>query len=182
MTTHRFSFVARSVGCAVLVTALVACAGGAPDVGDGGPQGDGNLEARARGIHDRVVTLDTHKDISENFTPTDGSEGEDPGVRGNSKVDLHTMRGGGLDVVFFVVYVGQDNGSENGGLDAEGYADALAAAMRKFEGIHRMTDEVYSDQIGLATSPGDVKRLVAEGKLVAAIGSRTAIRWAKTCR
>ncbi len=168
MTTHRCTFIGglRNVGCAVLVIALAACGGGGTE---GGTLGDDDLEARAREIHDRVVTLDTHKDISGNFTPTDGSEGEDPGVRAGRKVDLHTMREGGLDVVFFIVYVGQPR-AEGGGLNAEGYADALAAAMQKFEGIHRMTDEVYSDQIGLATSPADVERLVAEGKLVAAIG------------
>ncbi len=59
--------------------------------------------ALARGIHDRVITIDTHDDIPFDFA----TEEVDPGVRGNRKVDLPKMREGGLDVGFFVVYVGQ---------------------------------------------------------------------------
>jgi len=113
-----------------------------------------------------VITADTHKDISGNFAPTDGSDGEDPNERAGRKVDLPQMREGGLDLVFFVVYVGQGQGN----LDDEGYTDALGAAMSKFDGIHRMVDDLYGDQIGLATSAAEAEQLAAEGKLVAAIG------------
>ena len=170
MPVHRPSFIRRLRGvvCGVSAIVVVSCAGGSSETA-APAESPADLEARARAIHERVVTLDTHKDISDNLAPTDGSEGEDPGVRGDRKVDLPKMREGGLDVVFFIVFVGQPR-SESGGLDSEGYASALAAAMRKFEGIHRMTDEVYPEQIGLAKAPEDVERLIAEGKLVAAIG------------
>jgi membrane dipeptidase len=119
-----------------------------------------DLETRARAIHERVITIDTHDDISSNFATTDS----DPGQEEGRQVTLPKMRAGGLDVAFFIVYVGQTERTP------ENYAEAKAEALRKFEAIHRLTDEMYPDEIGLALSPDDAERLHAEGKLVAAIG------------
>jgi membrane dipeptidase len=119
-----------------------------------------DLETRARAIHERVITIDTHDDISSNFANTDS----DPGQKEGRQVTLPKMRAGGLDVAFFIVYVGQTERTP------ENYAEAKAEALRKFEAIHRLTDEMYPDEIGLALSPDDAERLHAEGKLVAAIG------------
>src|SRR5687767_3542550 len=58
--------------------------------------------ARARAIHDRVLTIDTHDDIPFNFATPEVH----PGVRGARQVDIPKMVEGGLDVAFFVVYVG----------------------------------------------------------------------------
>ena len=118
------------------------------------------LIALARGIHDRVVTIDTHDDIPFDFA----TEEVDPGVRGSRKVDLPKMREGGLDVGFFIVYVGQ------GDRDAAGYELAKEQAMTKFAAIHRMAEEMYPDEIELAHTADDVERIAASGKLVAAIG------------
>ncbi len=115
---------------------------------------------RARAIHESVITIDTHDDISSNFATTES----DPGQAEGRRVTLPKMREGGLDVAFFVVYVGQTERTP------ENYADAKAEAIRKFEAIHRLTDEMYPDEIGFAWTPDDVERLHAEGKLVAAIG------------
>jgi membrane dipeptidase len=147
--------------CANLLIAAVSCSGD-----DGTIETPEELTARAQTIHERVLTADTHKDISGNFAPSDGSEGEDPNVQAGRQVDLPQMREGGLDLAFFIVYVGQGQGN----LTDEGYTNALGAAMRKFEGIRRMTDELYGDQIGLATSASEAEQIAAEGKLVAAIG------------
>ena len=153
----------------LFVAVAVAGCGGAEEGGADGsaPQESAaELEARARGIHERVITIDTHDDIPFNFA----TPGEmDPGERGNRQVDLPKMREGGLDVAFFVVYVGQPRG-EGGGLDDAGYARALEQAMQKFEGIHRLAEEMHPDEIGFAAGPDDVERLHAEGKLAAAIG------------
>ncbi len=116
--------------------------------------------ATAQEIHQRVLTIDTHTDISPDFATAE----VDPGVRGDRKVDLPKMREGGLDAVFFAVYVGQTERTP------ENYAKVKADAMAKFEAIHRMTDEMYPDQIELAESADDVERIHASGKLVACIG------------
>ena len=117
------------------------------------------LVAKAREIHDRILTIDTHVDISGNFaTPED-----DPGVRGNRQVDLVKMREGGLDAVFWAVYVGQ------GERTPEAYAEAKAEALAKFAALHRVP-EMYPDLIELAYTPDDVVRIHDSGKLVECIG------------
>lgn len=122
--------------------------------------GDDDPVARAREIHDRVLTLDTHVDIPFNYA----TEEVDPGERGRYQVDLPKMREGGLDAAFFIVYVGQTERTP------ENYEKAKADAMTKFNAIHRMTSEMYPDQIELAYTPDDAERIYREGKLVAMIG------------
>ncbi len=62
--------------------------------------------AKAKEIHERVLTIDTHDDIPSNFA----TEEVDPGVRGDRQVDIPKMQEGGLDAGFFIVYVGQTKG------------------------------------------------------------------------
>src|SRR5215467_5939149 len=87
---------------------------------------DDALTAKARAIHGRVLTLDTHNDISpSNFTPACNYTMDLP-----TQVNLPKMIKGGLDASFFIVYVGQ------GPLTAEGYANAYQQAVDKFDAIH----------------------------------------------
>ncbi|NIS01063.1 MAG: membrane dipeptidase, partial [Gemmatimonadetes bacterium] len=48
---------------------------------------------------------------------------------------------GGLDVAFFIVYVGQTERTP------ENYEAAKQEALAKFDAIHRMTDSLYPEQI-----------------------------------
>lgn len=115
--------------------------------------------ANAARVHRAALTLDTHVDIPFDFA----TDAVDPRT-GDLQVNLDKMRTGGLDAAFFIVYVGQTERTP------ENYLQAQADAMTKFEAIHRMTDELYPELIGLAYSADDMERLVAEGKLAAAIG------------
>ena len=123
----------------------------------------------ARGIHDRVITMDTHDDIPFEFATAE----VDPADLGSDRqLTLPKMRDGGLNVAFFVVYVGQgsfDNGVYNSGRNAEGNQFAYNQAMIKFEAIHRMAEEMYPDQIEIAYTADDVVRIHNSGKLVAVI-------------
>lgn len=94
-----------------------------------------DLELRARGIHDRVMTLDSHVDIPFNFATSE----HDPATDEDAQVNLDRMLSGGLDSAFFIVYVGQDARTE------ASYLAAKADAFAKFDAIHRMTDILYSD-------------------------------------
>ena len=114
---------------------------------------------RARALHKEILTIDTHDDIPFNFA----TESVDP-LDANRQVNLNKMREGGLDVAFFIVFVGQTARTQ------ENYAKASADAMIKFNAIHRMTDEMYPEQIELAYTADDVRRIQESGKLVAAIG------------
>ncbi|MDP6928724.1 MAG: membrane dipeptidase, partial [Planctomycetota bacterium] len=134
---------------------------------------EADLVARARGIHQRAITLDTHKDISPLLAPeklpSDPVTRErfrrqyDPAVRGDQQVDFPKMREGHYDCGFFIVYVGQQR------LTPAGYKKALRDAMKKFDAIHRMV-RLYPEHIELARSPADVRKIVGKGKLVACIG------------
>jgi len=118
------------------------------------------IRAKARAIHERIVTIDAHVDIPFDFaTPA-----VDPGKRGSRQIDFPKMIEGGLDAAFFNVYVAQEERTP------EAYAKAKADAHIKFDAIHRMTKTMYADRIELATRADDVERIVRAGKLVAAIG------------
>ena len=126
-------------------------------------QPDADVVARARAIHERVLTLDTHVDISpSNFTLTGPNYGQE---LERTQVDVTKMEKGGLDAVFLIVYVGQ-----RGSLEKPGFDSAHAAAIEKFEAIHRLTKEIAPDRIGLALTAADVRRISASGKKVALIG------------
>ncbi len=119
---------------------------------------------KAMDIHERVITLDTHVDINvNNFT-----EETNYTQRLDTQVDLVKMEEGGLDVAWLIVYTGQDT------LTEEGYAAAYENADSKFNAIHRLVEEIAPDQIELATTSEDVRRIVGEGKKVAMIGVENA--------
>lgn len=118
------------------------------------------LLAMAKDIHNRVITLDTHCDIDvNNFTD---SVNYTQDLR--SQVTLPKMNKGGLDVAWFVVYTGQDSLTETG------YQNAYDNAMSKFDAIKRLVTEIAPNEIELAVTSEDVKRIHGSGKKVAMIG------------
>ncbi|MCK5945054.1 MAG: dipeptidase [Planctomycetes bacterium] len=131
------------------------------------------LSSDADAIHDRCLTLDTHKDIDDRLSPQQlpsdpATAAEfrarfDPTVDGKQQVDFVKMRKGGYDCAFFIVYTAQRQ------LTDSGYARAYAEARKKFDAIHRMC-RMHRDEIGLATSPDQVEWLHDQGKLIACIG------------
>lgn len=126
---------------------------------------DAALVARAKAIHERVITLDTHVDIDpRNFTagPRDYAHALD------TQVNLPKMEKGGLDAAFFIVYVGQ------GPMTPQGYDKAYAQAIAKFDAIHRLTEQIAPTRIGLALTADDVRSIAASGRKVALIGVENA--------
>jgi membrane dipeptidase len=121
--------------------------------------------ARARAIHDRVIALDTHVDIN----PANFTRERNYTQRLETQVNLPKMEEGGLDAAFLIVYVGQQQD-----FTPEGYSRAYAAAIEKFDAIHRLTKEIAPDRIGLALTPDDVRRIAASGRKVALIGVENA--------
>jgi len=135
-----------------ILSVLLACATA--------PETEDQLVERAQGIHERVITLDTHDDINvRNFTEERNYTMDLP-----TQVTLPKMREGGLDVAWFIVYTGQ------GDLDEAGFDAAYENAVSKFDAIHWLASEKAPDDIELALTSDDVRRIVADGKLVAMIG------------
>jgi membrane dipeptidase len=118
------------------------------------------LIAKAKGIHDRVLKLDTHNDIEPaNFTADCNYT-----MRLTTQVNLPKMVEGGMDVSFMIVYVGQ------GPLTPEGFDNAYRQAVAKFDAVHRLTEKIAPDQIGLALTPADVLALHKKNLRIAVIG------------
>jgi microsomal dipeptidase-like Zn-dependent dipeptidase len=121
---------------------------------------ENEIVEKAKSIHDNVITIDTHDDINtKNFTKEKNYT-----QNLNTQVNLPKMKKGGLDVSWLIVYTGQ------GTLDENGYKKAYENAMDKFNAIHRLTEEYAPDQIELALTSADVKRIHASGKKAAMIG------------
>src|SRR6516164_9572925 len=123
-------------------------------------QSDPALVAKAQAIHNRVIKLDTHNDIDPRYFTTDCNYT----MRLTTQVNLPKMIEGGMDVSFMIVYVDQ------GPLTPEGYENAYKQAIAKFDAIHRLTERIAPDKIGLALTPADVVRLHDKGLRVAVIG------------
>jgi membrane dipeptidase len=126
-----------------------------------GQMPDAELTAKAQAVHKRTLTLDTHVDIS----PSDFQTGQlNYGQRLSTQVDLTKMEAGGLDAIFFSIFVGQ------GALDSAGYARAYATDTAKFNAIHRLVDSIAPSRIGLALTADDARRLFKQGKKIAFMG------------
>jgi len=123
------------------------------------------VELKARDLHARMLTVDTHSDTAFSLLRTDWKIGDrhDPSARGAGKIDLPRMKEGGLDAEFFAAFVGQ------GPLTPEAYAKAKDRALQAVEAVRKMTEE-YPSMIGLAVDPEGARRLKKEGKLTAFIG------------
>ena len=118
------------------------------------------LIEKAKGIHERVITLDTHDDIEvANFTDSINYSQDL-----TSQVTLPKMKAGGLDVAWFIVFTGQ------GELNEKGYKKAYDNAILKFNAIHNLVDNYASEKIELALTSDDVREIHKKGKRVAMIG------------
>lgn len=122
------------------------------------------LIERAKIIHDQTITLDTHADInSQNFTLDVNYT-----MNLDTQVNLVKMEAGKLDAAWFIVYTAQST------LDDEGYKIAYENAIDKFEAIHLLADQIAPDEIQLAYTSDDVRRIAKTGKKVAMIGIENA--------
>jgi membrane dipeptidase len=123
------------------------------------------LEVKARQIHDRVLTVDTHCDTASRLPGGNWDIGvrHEPGDRASGRVDLPRMVEGGLDAEFFAVFVGQGERTD------QGYARAKEWALKTLDAIHAMCEK-YPDLVGLALTPDDAYRLEKKGLRAAFIG------------
>ena len=113
---------------------------------------------------DPIITIDTHIDINvENFTDSINYT-----MNTDTQFNLPNMMEGELDVAWLVVYTAQ------GELNEEGYEAAYENAISKFDAIDRLVNEYAPDQVELALSSQDVRRILAEGKKVIMIGVENA--------
>ncbi|MFN3369975.1 MAG: dipeptidase [Sphingomonadaceae bacterium] len=122
------------------------------------------LPARTDGapsLHARLLTLDAHLDTPLHFARPGWNFGRRHARDEDfAQVDIPRMRDGALDGGFFVIYTDQ------GPLDAAGYAAALAFARSRSDLIDR-TLSAHADAIRPARTAADARRLHGEGFLIA---------------
>jgi len=124
----------------------------------------GGLEKKAAEIHHAVITIDSHTDaplrlIQKGF---DMSVRHDP-RKEYTKVDFPRMKEGGLDGVFFGVFVSQ------GPRSADGYEKVHRRALMLFDTIDAVLQR-NKNLAGLAVTPEDATRLKKEGRRAIFIG------------
>jgi membrane dipeptidase len=125
------------------------------------------LVKKARAIHEKVITLDTHID----FLPGDLVGERNYTQRLETQFNLPNMIDGGLDALFFSIYVGQTREAQNpDAFKPAGYEHAYKLAVEKFDAVLRFTREIAPDKIELALNPADVRRINGQGKKVALMG------------
>jgi membrane dipeptidase len=116
--------------------------------------------ARAKMIHQSVLTIDSHIDwpIRQTFNPS-----FDPGIGHQTKLlnsgqwDLVRMEVGGLDGAFMSIFTPQRS------LTDEGYTQAKDLANRMIKRTYQFASN-HPDRAAIALSPKDAYRLEREGK------------------
>jgi membrane dipeptidase len=122
---------------------------------------------KARDIHERIITLDSHVD----FSPANFTKQRNYAQRLDTQLNLPKMVEGGLDAVFFSIFVSQTREIESpDAFKPAGYERAYKAAIEKFDAVHRLVEQFAPDKIALALTSADVKRIHATGRKVALIG------------
>ncbi|BBB09046.1 dipeptidase [Sphingopyxis sp. EG6] len=131
-------------------TALSACS-----------TGEQAVKAPEAPLHSRMLVLDTHLDTPLHFERQGWSFADRHGLTDDMvQLDIPRMKDGNLDGGFFVIY------TEQGALDAKGYADALAFARARSDLIDA-TITKHSDVIDAARTAADARTLTKAGKLIA---------------
>lgn len=126
---------------------------------------ENDLHQRARKLHEKIFTIDTHCDTPLQMTRGDWDPGQrhDPGLPGSGKQDFIRMKEGGLDASFFAVYVGQgdltDEGRRRAYREANSILDRMDAVFGKYPQLAKP-----------ALTPEDGYRLAKQGKRAIYLG------------
>lgn len=113
--------------------------------------------AKAKRLHSRMLTVDSHTDTPMLF------ETFDLGRKEGGKVNLPFMEEGLLDAVFMVAYLPQ------GERDDESLHNATDYAVERLLKVTGQ-QEKYPDRMGIAKTPDDLWRLKQEGKKAVFLG------------
>ena len=128
------------------------------------PPTKAEIESKAKEIHENVLTIDSHADTPM-WLSRDGFDlaiDNSESSRG-SKVDFARMKTGGLDAIFFAVFVGQGDRDEEGNLKAKGRAVAM------FDSIHNAVGR-NPELAEIALTAMDAYRIEKLGKRAIFIG------------
>jgi membrane dipeptidase len=114
------------------------------------------VSSRAKQLHERAIVVDTHDDTTQRLI---FEKGFDIGARNkDGNIDIPRMREGGLDAIFFSIWV---TGDVTGPIAVKRALDQIDAVR---EAVRTHPDLV------LATTAGDVRRAASMKKIAALMG------------
>lgn len=123
-----------------------------------------SIEDRAREIHLKVLTIDSHTDTPLRLTNQDYNLSiEHDARKGGGKLDIPRMEKGGLDAVFFAVFLGQDK------RDSIGNKNAYDKAVSIFDSVYAAIDRI-PEKAEIAINSKDAYQLEKEGKRAIYLG------------
>ena len=114
-------------------------------------------------IHEAALVLDSHIDLELDLIADD----MDPWSSGESRANIEKMKSGGMDGAFLIVF------SPQGEATADGIQTASDIAERRYKAISRLTKK-HSDEVELALTVDDVRRIEKSGKRIVLIGIENA--------
>jgi membrane dipeptidase len=119
--------------------------------------GQSAVSRRAGSVHQRAIVVDTHDDTTQRLI---FDKAFDIGARhADGSIDIPRMRDGGLDAIFFSIWVTGDVTGPTAVRRALQQIDAVREAVR-----------THPRDLVLATSAADVRRAAASGKIAALMG------------
>lgn len=123
-----------------------------------------STEERAKEIHEKVLTVDSHTDTPWALLRGDFDldDRHDFNID-HSRVDFPRMKEGGLDAVFMAAFVSQGN------RDDEGNRKATEYVTKTLDSIHAHLSR-KTETSGIACTPEDAYRLEKEDKRIVFIG------------
>ncbi len=107
-------------------------------------------------IHRSALVIETHADTTPWFEDPEWSFSE---RHPDGHLDLPRMREGGLDAVFWSIYMGK----------TEGEGRAVREAIERIDAVYRMVER-HREDVGIARTAGDIRRLVRQGKIASLMG------------
>ena len=149
---HRLSL------CALVVFA-VACSPAPPPGGNPAPSATPAAPASnaPADVHARAIVIDTHDDTTQRLL---FEKGFDIGQRHeNGNIDIPRMREGGLDALFFSIWVPSDVTGP----------PAVKRALQLIDRVHEAV-RTHPNDLVLATTAADIRRAAAEKKIAALMG------------
>jgi membrane dipeptidase len=125
-----------------------------------GPRAAGQSQGvppRAKQLHDQAIVVDTHDDTTQRLL---FEKGFDIGARHtNGNIDIPRMKEGGLDALFFSIWVPSDVTGPPAVKRAMDLIDAVREAVR-----------THPNDLMLATTAADIRRAASEHKIAALMG------------
>ena len=114
------------------------------------------ISERAHKLHFSSIVLDTHDDTTQRFFSKDYDLGKQ---NPNGHVDIPRMREGGMNAIFFSIWI-------------DGRITGPPAVQKALDQIDAVRENVkkYSKDVVLARTADDVRRAHAQGKIAALMG------------